>query len=113
MDENTKPESVSADCKSEESDENARHTFCPLDLRDPIVKLVEGHFCAHPLIPGYSAPTPRGIREWAVKQMYEFCYEHDLREAWAYLWENWYIRKMGRSWYVQSELIIDKKVAGV
>ena len=86
----TKADTVSANHKREECDENERRTFCPLDLRDPIIKLVEGHFCAHPLIPGYSAPTPKGIREWAVRQMYEFCHEHDLREAWAYLWENWY-----------------------
>lgn len=70
--------------------EHEQQTFCPLDLRDPIIKLIEAHFCAHPLIPGYSAPTPEGIRAWAVKQMYEFCYKYNLREAWAYLWENWY-----------------------
>jgi hypothetical protein len=74
----------------EECDANEQRTFCPLDLRDHIINLVEGHFCAHPLIPGYSAPTPKGIREWAVRQTYEFCHRHDLREAWAYLWENWY-----------------------
>jgi hypothetical protein len=81
---------VSKEPRIEEPEENERHTFCPLDLRVPIIKLIEGHFCAHPLIPGYSAPTPKGIREWAVKQMYEFCCKHDLREVWAYLWENWY-----------------------
>jgi hypothetical protein len=83
-------ETVSKEHRIEEPEENERHTFCPLNLRDLIIKLVEGHFCAHPLIPGYSAPTPKGIRAWAVKQMYEFCYKHDLREVWAYLWENWY-----------------------
>jgi hypothetical protein len=70
--------------------EHEQHTFCPLDLRDPVIKLIEAHFCAHPLIPGYSAPTPEGIRAWAVKQMYEFCHKHDLHKVWAYLWENWY-----------------------
>ena len=76
--------------KTDECDIDEQRTFCPLDLRDRIISLIEGHFCAHPLIPGYSAPTPTGIREWAVKQMYEFCSQHDLREVWAYLWENWY-----------------------
>jgi hypothetical protein len=84
----TKANTVSADCQWEECDENEQCTFCPIDLRDPIIKLVEG--CAHLLIPGYSAPTPKGIREWTVRQMYEFCHKHDLREVWAYLWENWY-----------------------
>ena len=64
--------------------------FCPPDLRDAIIDLIEKHFCAHPLIPGYSAPDPLSIRRWAVKQTYEFCKEYDLRELWAYLWENWY-----------------------
>ena len=26
----------------------------------------------------------------AVKEMYEYCHANDLREVWAYLWENWY-----------------------
>ena len=52
--------------------------------------MMERHFCAHPLIPGYSAPTPEGIKAWAVKQAYEFCVLHDLPNLWAYLWVNWY-----------------------
>ena len=40
--------------------------------------------------PGYSAPTPAGLQEWAVKQMYQFCCKHELPEVWVYLWENWY-----------------------
>lgn len=67
-----------------------KRVFCEEEYRDHIVTLIERHFCAHPLIPGYSHPSPRGIREWAVKQMYQFCLERDLREVWAYLWENWY-----------------------
>jgi hypothetical protein len=68
----------------DDMEEARKRTFCPIELRDPIIKLVE----SHPLIPDYSTPTPVGIREWAVKQIYEFC--HKLPEAWAYLWENWY-----------------------
>ena len=52
--------------------------------------MMEHHFCAHPLIPGYSALTPEGIKAWAVKQIYEFCVDHGLPNLWAYLWENWY-----------------------
>jgi len=64
--------------------------FCPPDLREVVIGLIERHFCAHPLIPGYSAPDPLSIRHWAVKQIYKFCQDHDLPELWAYLWENWY-----------------------
>ena len=67
-----------------------RRTFCPLEHRDTIVEMMERHFCAHPLIPGYSTPTPEGIKAWAVQQLYEFCVQHNLRNLWAYLWENWY-----------------------
>ena len=52
---------------------NERHTFCPVEHRDTLVQIMEQHFCAHPLIPGYSAPTPEGIKAWAVRQIYEFC----------------------------------------
>ena len=73
-------------------------TFCPSELREMIVDMMERHYCAHPLIPGYSHPSPQGIREWAVKQIYDFCVKHDLREAWAYLWENWYRMDRWKLW---------------
>ena len=76
--------------KDTEKQETQRHNFCPMDYRESIVDLIECHYCAHPIIPGYSHPSPEGIRAWAVKEMYEFCKKYDLREAWAYLWENWY-----------------------
>ena len=72
------------------TDSQLKRTFCPLDYRDDIIKMMENHLCAHPLIPGYSAPSSAGIRQWAVKEMYGYCERHDLREVWAYLWENWY-----------------------
>ena len=67
-----------------------RHTFCPIEHHEAVINMMEQHFCAHPLIPGYSAPTPEGIKAWSVKQIYEFCILHDLPNLWAYLWENWY-----------------------
>ena len=73
-----------------ENDDLEKHKFCPEELRGTIVDMLESHFCAHPLIPGYSHPSAEGIREWAVREIYEFCVKHDLREVWAYLWENWY-----------------------
>ncbi|KAJ7475022.1 hypothetical protein FB451DRAFT_1034721, partial [Mycena latifolia] len=63
-----------------------------------IIDLMERHLNAHPLIPGYCHPSPAGIREWAVKQMYDFCFENDLPEVWAYLWENWYRRGRWELW---------------
>ena len=88
-------------CTGDESDEettNGRHTFCPIEFCAAIVDLMEHHFCAHPLIPGYSALTPNGIKAWAVKQMYQFCVHWDLPNLWAYLWENWYWRGRWELW---------------
>ena len=77
---------------------SARHTFCPIEHRDTVVGMMERHFCAHPFIPGYSFPSPEGIKVWAVKQMYEFCFQHDLPNLWAYLWENWYRKGRWELW---------------
>ncbi|KAJ7238382.1 hypothetical protein C8J57DRAFT_1566088 [Mycena rebaudengoi] len=92
------------DADTSESDEDGgedtrhRHTFCPARLREPIINMMEKHYCAHPLLPGYAPPNPEGIKRWAVAQMYKFCVEHGLREVWAYLWENWYRRSRWELW---------------
>lgn len=67
-----------------------QRTFCPVEHHDTIVKMMERHGSAHPLIPGYYIPTPKDIKKWAVKQMYQFCVWYDLPNLWAYVWENWY-----------------------
>ncbi|KAF8879755.1 hypothetical protein CPB84DRAFT_1714242, partial [Gymnopilus junonius] len=87
-----------SDDESDKEITNERRTFCPLELRAGVVDLMECHFCAHPFIPGYSAPTPEGIKAWAVKQAYEFCVHHELPNLWAYLWENWYRRGRWELW---------------
>jgi len=88
-----------ADVSEEEGDcEQGRRTFCPALYRDPIVKMIERHYCAHPLVPGYAPPEPIGIKQWAVQQMYNFCVKHELPEVWAYLWENWYRRGRWELW---------------
>ncbi|OBZ78537.1 hypothetical protein A0H81_00404 [Grifola frondosa] len=83
---------------SGETEEASRRTFCPEEFREPLINMMERHFCAHPLIPGYSHPSPEGIREWAVKEVYAYCVQQDLREVWAYLWENWYRRGRWELW---------------
>lgn len=85
---------------SDEEDEGteSRHTFCHADYREAIVNMMERHYCAHPVIPGYAAPDPRAIKRWAVQQMYGFCTKHGLPEVWAYLWENWYRKVRWELW---------------
>ena len=61
-----------------DEDITGQRTFCPMELRDSVVEMMEWHFCAHPLIPGYSAPSAEGIKDWVMKQIYEFCFQNDL-----------------------------------
>ncbi|KAJ7211663.1 hypothetical protein GGX14DRAFT_564879 [Mycena pura] len=82
--------------------------FCPEECRGPILQMMQCHSCAHPLIPGYSIPTAEGIKYWAVKQIFDFCLEHDLREAWAYLWENWYRDGEWQRWTRSSHAAIPR-----
>ncbi|KAJ6571057.1 hypothetical protein B0H19DRAFT_987718 [Mycena capillaripes] len=95
----TAPRSAAKTSEAEEEKEKrTRHTFCPTQYREPILAMMEKHYCAHPLLPGYAQPSPEGIKRWAVSQMYKFCVEHGLREVWAYLWENWYRRSRWELW---------------
>ena len=41
-----------------EEDKPERCTFCPEELCQPIIDMIERHFCAHPLIPGYCPLLP-------------------------------------------------------
>lgn len=86
------------DISDSQMPEAPKRVFCGEEFREAILTMMDRHFCAHPLIPGYSHPSPEGIREWAVKDMYQFCVKYDLREVWAYLWENWYRRGRWELW---------------
>ncbi|KAJ6614377.1 hypothetical protein B0H10DRAFT_1803689 [Mycena sp. CBHHK59/15] len=84
--------------EQEGTEKTTRRTFCPASYREPIVAMMEKHYCAHPLLPGYAHPSPEGIKRWAVLQMYRFCVDNGLREVWAYLWENWYRASRWELW---------------
>ena len=77
---------------SDKEDEGteSQHTSCHADYHKAIVNMMEQHYCAHLVIPGYAALDPRAIKRWAVQQIYNLCTKHGLPEVWAYLWENWY-----------------------
>lgn len=86
------------DEESETEEPAKRRTFCPAIHRDDIIDMMEAHYCAHPLIPGYAPPNPDGIRKWAVQKVYNYCFNNTLPEVWAYLWENWYRRGRWELW---------------
>ncbi|PBK89865.1 hypothetical protein ARMGADRAFT_935150, partial [Armillaria gallica] len=52
------------------------------------------HLHQHPNIPLNDAEetrlTPNEIYHGTVKEMYDYCFEHDLSQTWAYLWNQWY-----------------------
>ncbi|KAJ7222179.1 hypothetical protein GGX14DRAFT_352938 [Mycena pura] len=54
---------------------------------------------AYPIPSDASVSTRERVQmRWAVAGMYKFCVEHDLREVWAYLWENWYRSSRWELW---------------
>jgi hypothetical protein len=85
-----------------------KRQFCPEGLRNNVIAMVERHYCAHPDIPGMARPDATGIRMWAVKQIYEYCKDHDLRELWAYLWGNWYRTTRWELWARSSSAEIPR-----
>jgi hypothetical protein len=74
----TEDEAVSSgsEDKGGKGKKNSRHTFCPSIYYEPILIMMEKHYCAHLLLPGYAHLSDEGIKRWAVSQMYKFCVEH-------------------------------------
>jgi len=93
----TEGDSHSADDENDH-EKHSRRIFCPPDSRQPIIDMMERHYCAHPSIPGYAAPNRTAIKLWAVHQMYRYCTKNELPEVWAYLWENWYRKGRWELW---------------
>ncbi|KAJ7880230.1 hypothetical protein B0H14DRAFT_3434483 [Mycena olivaceomarginata] len=60
---------------------NSRRTFCPSIYHEPILTMMEKHYCTHLLLPGYAHLSDEGIKRWA-----------------AYLWENWYRKSRWELW---------------
>jgi hypothetical protein len=38
------------------------------------------------------------IHQGAVRDMYEFCFQNDLAQVWAYMWNRWYTPKQWCLW---------------
>ena len=71
---------------------DTNYMYCPLSHHLSILHLVGKHFCQHPILRerhGQSR-TRQQIHRDAILEKYYHCYTKNLREAWAYLWTNWY-----------------------
>src|SRR5688572_28957594 len=74
--------------------------FCPKDLRNNIILLLEKHLHLHPLIPDINGNFLISIEIWqtSVEEMYNFCFTNNLKNVWVYLWTNWYEKSMWILW---------------
>src|ERR1700761_8893410 len=76
--------------------------FCPKGHRATIVEKFRHHSCLHPIIPldneAGSLLTADEIYEGAVRDLWEYCYHHGLRQVWSYMWNCWYERSKWCLW---------------
>ncbi|KAG6907426.1 hypothetical protein DXG01_008891 [Tephrocybe rancida] len=76
--------------------------FCPKEHREPIVEKFWIHLHQHPEIPfndeNFTHLTAAEIHNGAVKEMYTYCFENNLQQAWAYLWNRWYTPNQWKLW---------------
>lgn len=98
-------EKADGNISNEEDKDNDCHTFCPKGYCKAIIDMMERHYCAHPMIPGYAVPEPSAIKQWAVQEIYDFCKQNNLPEMWVYIWENWYQKGQ---WELWARLAYDK-----
>ncbi|SAL95028.1 hypothetical protein [Absidia glauca] len=62
-----------------------------VEQREHILELMGSHYNRHALIPnGETYSSNIAIHQDSTSQMYEYCLEHNLRHARAYLYRNWY-----------------------
>src|SRR5688572_30587014 len=75
-------------------------TFCPKNLHQKIIDLLEKHLHWHPLIPNINGQFLTSEEIWtnSVVEMYQFCFNNNLQYVWAYLWINWYQKEMWILW---------------
>ncbi|KAF8222414.1 hypothetical protein L208DRAFT_1187880, partial [Tricholoma matsutake] len=55
-----------------------------------------------------TCPTSQEIYHRAAKDMYDFCFQRDLGQVWAYLWNHWYMPKQWKLWAHSADPAISK-----
>jgi hypothetical protein len=76
------------------------YVFCPAPHRKPILHLFTKHFCQHLAFSEWNEGpcSATEIRKRAVIEMYQFCHQWGLWEAWGYLWTLWYVPPKWKLW---------------
>lgn len=78
---------------------DATYVFCPAQHRRQMCHIHIKHFCQHPLLPGREGErTAEQIRTEAVFEMYTFCHQRGIADAWAYMWNSWYTPERWKLW---------------
>jgi hypothetical protein len=77
-------------------------SFCPEEHRSAILAKFRVHLHQHPEIPINDEKgthlSAEVIYIGAVKDMYQYCYDRDLSQVWAYLWNRWYTPLQWKLW---------------
>ncbi|KAJ8095385.1 hypothetical protein PM082_023155 [Marasmius tenuissimus] len=75
--------------------------FCPPEHRPAIIEFFRRHLHLHETIPINESGRTRNSNEiWteATREMYRYCRENNLAQAWSYLWNRWYSPKQWVLW---------------
>lgn len=82
--------------------ENERLIFCGKEHQAVIIAKFRIHFHQHPAIPFDDDKgthfMAEEIHHGAVHDMYQYCFENDLNQVWAYMWNQWYTPKQWSLW---------------
>ena len=77
-------------CSTQSNKGRLADIFCPMDHCMTIVEKFHIHLHQHPQIPlndeQFMPLTSQEIYHGTIKDIYDFCYQNDLMQVWAYLW---------------------------
>ncbi|CAK5283818.1 unnamed protein product [Mycena citricolor] len=89
--------------------------FCPKEFRESTLELFKMHGRLHPHIPINEPDDPEHpyvsaeeIYKWVVFDMYCHCWDNDLPQVWAYMWNRWYCPAQWKLWARASEPAIPR-----
>ena len=73
----------------------SERVFCPLNLRETVIKTVNQHLNRHMLLPkldGTFVTDENDIWKECVSEIIQFCKDNNLLRLWIYLWKEWYTK---------------------
>ena len=80
---------------------NSERVFCPSNLRETVIKIVNQHLNRHMLLPkldGTFIMDANEIWKECVNEIMQFCKDNNLLQLWIYLWKEWYTKAKWNLW---------------